>query len=795
MNILFTYIRKYLIKNKSSTLLSILSIACASCSFFLVVCLCANSFIGINESTINSYGNYHSEYVHVQSKFIESIHLHQKVESVNLIEYKEKYEVNDFILEHKDSFYLVGIEETTFNDLGFQLIKGRYPKKTNEIIISTNALNNIKLNLNLYSTIQLNSNEYEIVGIMSNPFIENNQSYYTLISINESTYSQNAYVRFKSQKEAYNIAQQIADSFPEGFEEMKINNKLLFYDNQTIRPFIIMIMILIGSTFLFMNILLITNCYKNSYVNREKHVAILKTVGVTHYQCRTMIMYEGIILLVISLVVGLVSGWFIYNLVANYLNQLLFNVSVDAFIIQKKFKLTILLMTILYVSCVSFISLRRSTKKIVLQNVSSTFQSSDEVEVINHPYLELDKKEPILYKLFKKNLQQNKRAYRPLMIGLTIIFSIFIFVNCIMGYLREGIFFDAHDHNFDVEVIIQNDTYPTSVMTQLKNQKHASSVVISEKTTLETKDISFFEMDYLNMLVYNDVISLDIITYSDEIIKEKLTQNQWDKMTSVEEPMGILINKAYNPAYKRYYSISQSNELRHLNYHSNPLYSSIHLISTDELITGIDYQKYPQIIVSHELFDQIFEKENKKKHEYHIYFQSNDSSSLVKDIHSISFNDLDYEIVNEQENIQSSKVLTSIIRYLFYGYVMILGIMGILIVCCVTSINFDYRKKEFLLYRLFGLQMKNMMYLVFLELLHYLMKIFLYGWIISQGFNYLLYRLYFSQLGLKFYIPENSIIGTLVSLIIVLFLFTSYIYLRMKSQKYSQVLKNEISLM
>ena len=65
MNILAIYIRKYLQKNKISTILSTLSLMCASIFFYIVVCLSVNTIIGLQDFTINSFGNYHAVFENV----------------------------------------------------------------------------------------------------------------------------------------------------------------------------------------------------------------------------------------------------------------------------------------------------------------------------------------------------------------------------------------------------------------------------------------------------------------------------------------------------------------------------------------------------------------------------------------------------------------------------------------------------------------------------------------------------------------------------------------------------------
>ena len=162
MNILFTYIRKHLISNKLSTLISVFSISCASAMFFIVTCIGINSIISVYNSSINTYGNYHTVYTSVSDEFIESLHLHTKVEAVNEIEFKQYFNTNITHGTKKDSLYLLGIDEPTFDDLKLKMIEGRFPFNHNEILVSDEFINHTDQTIDVGSIIQLNNESYKL---------------------------------------------------------------------------------------------------------------------------------------------------------------------------------------------------------------------------------------------------------------------------------------------------------------------------------------------------------------------------------------------------------------------------------------------------------------------------------------------------------------------------------------------------------------------------------------------------------------------------------------------------------
>ena len=196
MNILMTYVRKYLMMNKSSTLLSIFSLITASALFFLVSCLCVNTLISFNDSMIAAYGNYHAIYHNVSDEFADSLNLHAKVMQEDIIEIQKKIEVDCFLTKTKSSFTIAGMDQASFDDLKFVLLEGRFPVSENEILVSEAALTDSKISLDLHQKIVLDNQEYEVVGIIENNFFDNDSTSYTLISVLNGKSPKDLYVRY-----------------------------------------------------------------------------------------------------------------------------------------------------------------------------------------------------------------------------------------------------------------------------------------------------------------------------------------------------------------------------------------------------------------------------------------------------------------------------------------------------------------------------------------------------------------------------------------------------------------------
>lgn len=798
MNILLKYIRKYHWMNKLSTLLAVVSISVASCLFFVMICLGINSMIGMNEMIVSSYGNYHAYFSDASDDLIESLRLHGQIDQIDIVGLDERISYDFFQKIEKDSFQLFEMDETVFQNLGFLLDEGHFPEKENEILISDATIYESKAKMNLNETIELNNQQYLICGIISTPFLEENQSFYTIVKPIDNATRKDVYVHYKNVKTAVETTTKIKEDFVGMYETYHINQALLgssIFQIKSVSSTVLIMTVFIVIAFLAVNLMLIRNAFKNSYANREKHLAILKTIGVTRLQCEKMILYEGFTLMISGIIIGLSTGWFLYLVLCQNLNQLLKQISSQTFQLGCHHMSIVLLVSALYVFVFSSFFIRRSTHKMISKSVSSTLQSNDEVVVMNRPYLQLDSRHNILIRLFKKNIRQNFRSYRHLLLGCIAIMTLLILVNGLMGYLRETGFFDLNDHNYDVELILKEDHYPTSLMTQLKNSEYASNSVIAESIHVDSKDVQILDHEYFENTLLQDHISFEIISYSDELLK-KYALKDFKKLKDLQHPCGILINQVYNSASRRFYDILNTENIEHLYYEDSEILSSLSVILTDTLISGTSYQKNPQIIVSRDLFAQIFQQSKQPFHEIHVFFQSTSPASLVRELNSYDTGELmEFDIINANETLHYGSTMITLIRLLGYGYVLILMIMGALAALCVTTTNFEYRHKEMALFHILGLRIVDMMKLVLMELLFYIGIIFGCSWILSQTINYILYKKVFASFGMTFFLPFNSLAGSLLLAVLALLFMLSYFYIKMKLEDYSSVLKNEISLM
>lgn len=815
MNILRRYIHRQLLENRTHSLLTICSLTIALallCSFSTVL---INAFESIAYSVVDVVGDYHVQLTRVEDELIDSLKIHGSVEKIVLVQDKNTYAFEQQSNSEKKQFHLLGFSLQAFQDLQIHLIDGRMPQNAHEILISEEALYQGKIQADLNQPFEFtcadgtNLSDYQVVGIMETPFFDYKTDSYSLITAYEdkASFSQMVFLTFKDNTNIRETVQRLEEHFGHLFDHLEVNTRLVSLGNIFDSAYFsgIWLFVIAFAVFLFLgiNILLIRNSFKNSYANREKHLAILKIIGVTQRQCQRLILYEGFILLVVGLIIGILLGISLTFLFTFVLNHLLNDISVNSIQLENNHMLPCILTSCGFVIIVAFHSMIHSAKKVVYNPVASTLQTSEEVVVQDKPYLELNnKKTTIFSKMLIKNIRQNRSYYRQIVFSLIAVLSLFIFLNGSMGYLRDSQMFDIDEYNYDVEVMIQNDTYPTRFMTQLKQMEHQKSKVIRESLIVDVATLNCTS-EYFNHIQNKEKTPIQLLVYSDQALESFVTQNrllssnEFFRLKNIDNPLGILVNQTYYSAQRRYTDIFETLTLHQISVGKQKLANSLNVIETDRLMSGCTYVGLPQVIVSQQVFDHLTQNLIFDTHHYEVFYQSADAKQLTHELSMLVTNEFveSVDIKNVVASSEKGKSMIMLIRVLCYGFILSLAIMGAFATCCIASTNFEYRKQEFALYRILGLRMKEIRLLILAEYLYYACLVFLASLICSTGLNAITYQRFVKELGIQFFIPLNSLIGAACSLIILGILVLAYSSHKIKRLSLSYGLKNEISLM
>ncbi|CAM4137797.1 FtsX-like permease family protein [Erysipelothrix inopinata] len=253
--------------------------------------------------------------------------------SVSTVDFEDNYLLfSDMLKEHSNSF----------DDL---IIEGRMPQNKDELIITSRSKIEHDLNLGDIVTVKQNipieNGHFEprhysdatIVGITEESSIEITHSS-ALMSFDTSDPYKYLYIKFKpGTKSIENLIGNIKNNVfpskhnPEAARHVRYNNNYnsiigMQYSLDYTK------LVLGGSSTVFIVLLslatfsLITNAFYNNIQTQVHDYGLLRSIGATKKQLKSMIRFEGYILLTIGLVLGIGLGFGISKLLLTYINSI-----------------------------------------------------------------------------------------------------------------------------------------------------------------------------------------------------------------------------------------------------------------------------------------------------------------------------------------------------------------------------------------------------------------------------------------------------------------------------------------
>lgn len=477
MNILKQLSIRNLKLNKKRTISTIIGII-LSTSLICAVSTMVTSFQEtLIENAINETGYYHLKITSNNNQDIKKIQNNRDIKEIYTSQTVGFSKLEGGQNEYKPYLKLYSMELQVFEKLSLnrKLVEGRFPKNSNEILISKHISSNGKVDYKIGDKIKLdvgerktlddynlydsnsyqeegekivNTNEYEftVVGIIERPdfaFEGYQDPGYTVITTGMSSGKKDVYISLKNpkgSKEAISAILGVQDYTNIGenedarYEEYQVNKELLRWEGFAFSDSTIAMLFAVCGVVIFIIVFTSVFCIKNSFEiatsEKIKMYGMLASVGATKKQIRKNVIFEAMVLGVIGIPLGIVSGLFADFVLIKIVNSLIGEyllAHVDGIV----FKIAILPMLIsvllgiitIYLSAIS--SARKASKVSPIENLRNTEQIKLESKKLKTP--------KIINKVFKqggvlayKNLKRSKKKYRTTVMSLTV--SIFIFI-------------------------------------------------------------------------------------------------------------------------------------------------------------------------------------------------------------------------------------------------------------------------------------------------------------------------------------------------------------------------------
>ena len=506
MNILSKLSIKNLKLNKKRTISTIIGIMLS------VALICAVCGFGVSaqttlvENATNEAGYYHLKILGINDSQIEDLKSNRDIANIYQVKRCGYGKLDEILNKSKPFVQLFSMNNETFENLKFTLIEGRFPRNSNEVIISKTLNQNLEKPYKLGDKISANigerqSNEgytldssnpyneglekvvnstkydFTIVGIMERPdarFEPYSDPGYTLITKGVEKGSTDVFISFKNPKQYKTTIPELlgTKSYKDAsagivksaetakFDNYEINTELLrwevfaFSDSTVTMLYTLITIIII--IIIFTSIFCIRNSFTIAMTEKIKMYSMLSSVGTTKKQIKRNVITEGLILGIIGIPLGIVVGFLAVFIVLQIVNSILGDYllsHVDGLI----FKITLLpvIVSVILGLVTIYLSARSSAKKASKISPIEGLRNSNEIKIKSKKL----KAPRIITKLFKtggtlayKNLKRSKKKYRTTVISITVSIFTFITMNAFITnvFSITGNYYQDYNYNISV---------------------------------------------------------------------------------------------------------------------------------------------------------------------------------------------------------------------------------------------------------------------------------------------------------------------------------------------------------
>lgn len=861
MNLLNRLTLKNLRLNKKRTLVTIIGIILSTALITGVATLVSSFRSTIIEYEKQHSGDYHYVFYNVPADDLKYIRNNRNVEDVYLNEDLGYSLLNGGKNEDKPYLYLKAYSKGSIEKLGISLVDGRLPENDNEVVISSHIKSNGGVEYKIGDELDLNLGErisdgeslgqgvalkdveneefvpksektYKIVGIIERPNLDV-EPYtapgYTVLTILSDKYvtnNLNVYVRYKDVKKHITTTAQIigideqvmkritdpsngmiSESDTEAFGNAKYsfseNDGLLRWENLEFNESTTNTLYAVSAVVIVIIIVTSVFCIKNSFeisiTEKTRQYGMLASVGATSKQIRKNVLYEGLILGLIGIPVGILSGLVAIFILLKVISNILKDFLGIEFIYTTSF--LAIAISIVLASITIYLSARKSAKKASKISPIEAIRNADDIK-IKAKKLRTPK---IIKRLFGiggdisyKNLKRNRKKYRTTVISIIVSVSIFIAMSAFVQYAfgATSVYYKDYDYNLVVNAsesdinqlleIAKNDTVKKySITRQLMldvSGKELTNHYTNEKKSAD-ESIGVInpdnEKDYITIFAvgkeeYMRFLNKNGLKYED--VKDKVILKDSTK-TYIDSKKTYSMYRVYD--YKKGDYISASIDGKSIDLEIAAIVDSVPMGLQN------DYYSNGMLIVSDEFFDKY---KNKDDMSVSLYADSSNPSELeefAKKSSAVKY------VENIETMVKEQSAMWLVISIFLYGFIAVISLIGVTNIFNTITTNMELRQKEFANLKSIGMTKKEFNRMIRLESVLYGGKALVIGIPIGIGLSYLLFKSFGIGYEMTYELPLKAIGISIIAVAILIWVIMRFSLKKINKQNIIETIRKD----
>ena len=785
--------------------------------------------------------------------------------------------------EEKPYVNVISMDDNFLKNMAIDIKEGRLPENDSELAISTRINEKYKTNFKVGDTITLDVGElqledgtklnkhnsylnntgenkeiqqeeiinskvktYKIVGIIERPetCIEpmeapwftvltkmqkiENKANIAVLYTNPYDYVKNTENINKMEKNENNTEPQytfggLRNKYKSYKYDIKINSELLAYEganlsDETLKLIyglgaFIMAIVLVSSVFV------IRNGFAISITERLKQYGMLSSIGATKKQIKKSVYFEGFILGIIGIPLGILNGILAIYILVQVVNYILKDFVTNSSLLTYSISWSAIIVSIVVATITIWLSCKKSAKKASKVTPIEAIRSSEDVK-LKAKKIKCPK---IITKIFKtggeiayKNLKRSKKKYRTTVISIIVSVVIFIAISSFIeyGFKMSSAYYTEID--YDYVVYCNNNVSPEDKEEYLKEKEKNTKILADISNLADVDEYSINKYISLEMPM-DDKHKAELTEYGKYIKEHYLANVEIDTVNIVSlskdeynrylkkiggnydsyKDGAILVDNNINTvengkkAQGSMYNWKKGDTIQ--GKINNKDYSIKIINKTEETVKGINnlYNTEATLIVS----DEWLEKNIGDYETISMYAKTKDADKLDEEIeqykHEKNIEDSEIRIFNIQENAKAQNAVVLVISIFLYGFIGVITLIGITNIFNTITTNMNLRKKEFAMLKSIGMTKKEFNRMIRLESIFYGVKSLIIGIPIGILLSYGMYNVFKDNMQMSYNLPLKAIIISIIFVSIIIGIIMKYSMSKINKQNIIETIRND----
>lgn len=567
---------------------------------------------------------------------------------------------------------------------------------------------------------------------------------------------------------------------------------------------IIIIIVMLASVFV------IRNSFAISITEKTSMYGMLASVGATKRQIRRNVLFEGFILGLIGIPLGILLGLGVNAILITILNSVLGDMLSGAkfvFVTPTIPIICAIVLSAVTIFCSSFFIALRASRIPPLVAI----RGNKDIKVKNNKPYRTSKLTKKLFgvggEIASKSLKRSRKKYRTTVISIVVSVAMFIAVSAFMDY---GMTFTDHyygktDYSYMVVGIDSKQAQTIEKMPEIENYLTVGSqygyvsadvhvnecgenFLYDDADGTKSFSVEFFEFEHDTFVQICKELKLDYNKVKGGVLAySKVTPDYGEGSRTYDDPVP-LYGKDAPTKFIVYGNDEEGNELKTGKLRVASLFDEIPKSADSVIGEGTIFGQ--GLIIGEQ--GVISSQVGKDGCAVTLYANTSDHTSLTNRIESMEGADDSIYIYDYEEIVRQFNAIMLIVGIFVYGFIGVISLIGLTNIFNTISTNMQLRSKEFASLKSIGMTKKEFNRMIRLESLMYGIKSLLIGIPLGVLGVFAIFSAFSrGSVPMSFVFPWKAILISIAAVIIVVWLIMKYSISKVNKQNIIETIKND----